>query len=333
MSKETFIIRTEWYEAIAELDSNDQATILRNLFSYHLNEDITLDTFGVKIVWKLIEPTLSRNIDAYGKKVEINRENGSMGGRPEGKNVITDVNGNIIPSKAEGKHYFYIIYDHDLKIYKIGETQDLQARRLTIKRPTKYLQVIYFVDMGQQSIAMDFERFCIIKFKDKRIKGDWFDLTDEDVNLIKSMAKDNQNNHHNKTNNTDKTNITLSDNDYDYDYDNVSDSDSVSEKNTLTPEKNKNYAELVLPAPGTENNEDAQFYEIEICKNLRLPPDMLIFIWNKWMNSRKDKLFTKREARYDFRSYASSIAMDPKTIQTIKSSSATTQTITYAPTG
>ena len=122
MSKETFIIRTEWYEAISELDDKDQATILRNLFLYHLGDinEMVLDTFGAKIVWKLIEPTLSRNIESYDKRRESAIDNGKLGGRPEGKNIITDLSGNPIPSKEHGKHYFYIIYDHDLKIYKIG---------------------------------------------------------------------------------------------------------------------------------------------------------------------------------------------------------------------
>ncbi len=53
MSKESFIIFSEWSEAILELDPLDQATILRNLFAYHAGQEIELTTFGVKIVWKL----------------------------------------------------------------------------------------------------------------------------------------------------------------------------------------------------------------------------------------------------------------------------------------
>lgn len=332
MSKETFIIRTEWYEAISELEPSDQATILRNLFAYHIGEDVTLDTFGVKLVWKLIEPTLSRNIESYDKRRETAIDNGRLGGRPEGKNIITDINGNLLPTKEDGKHYFYIIYDHDLKIYKIGETQDLQARRLSIKRPTKYLQVIKFIDLGNQTIAMHFERLCIIKFKDKRVKGDWFDLSPEDINTIILLSQNIQNK---PANNPKHTYESLSDNVSVSDYVSVSvsDSDSVPVQNPLTPDSNKNYPDLALHAPGPENNEDSQFYEIEICKNLRIPPDKLIFIWNKWMNSRRDRFFTKREARNDFRSYASSIAMDPKTIQSIQPSSQPQKIIEYAPSG
>lgn len=332
MSKETFIIRTEWYEAISELEPTDQATIFRNLFLYHIGDttDMVLDTFGVKLVWKLIEPTLSRNIESYDKRRETAIDNGKLGGRPEGKSIITDINGNLLPTKEDGKHYFYIIYDHELKIYKIGETQDLQARRLSIKRPTKYLQVIKFIDFGNQSIAMDFERLCIIKFKENRVKGDWFDLSSEDINTIILMSQNIQNK---PANNPNRTHESLSDYVSVYDYVSVSDSDSVPVQNPLTPDSNKNYPDLALPAPGPENNEDSQFYEIEICKNLRIPPDKLIFIWNKWMNSRRDRFFTKREARNDFRSYASSIAMDAKTIQSIQPSSQPQKIIEYVPSG
>lgn len=80
--KDTFIIRTEWYEAISELEPADQATILRNLFAYHIGQDVVLDTFGVRIVWKLIEPTLSRNVESYDRRKETNVINGKKGGRP-----------------------------------------------------------------------------------------------------------------------------------------------------------------------------------------------------------------------------------------------------------
>ena len=237
MSKETFIIRTEWYEAIAELEPTDQATIFRNLFLYHLGDtdDMVLDTFGVKLVWKLIEPTLSRNMDAFDRKVQTNRENGKLGGRPVTK-----------PK---------------------GETQ---------------------TNPNNQTVI---------------------------TSITQTEAE------------------TLSDSDSDSVSVSDSDSDSVPVQNPLTPDSNKNYPDLALPAPGPENNEDSQFYEIEICKNLRIPPDKLIFIWNKWMNSRRDRFFTKREARNDFRSYASSIAMDPKTIQSIQPSSQPQKIIEYAPSG
>lgn len=83
--KETFIIRTEWYEAISELSVKDQAIIFNNLFLYHMNLPEKINTHGiaVKLVWKLIEPNLKRNIENYDKRKDTSVENGKKGGRPK----------------------------------------------------------------------------------------------------------------------------------------------------------------------------------------------------------------------------------------------------------
>lgn len=82
--KETFILRTEWYESIKELSDIEQANILKNLFEYHMGntENITTSTLQVKLIWKLIEPNLKRNITAYDKRSETSALNGALGGRP-----------------------------------------------------------------------------------------------------------------------------------------------------------------------------------------------------------------------------------------------------------
>lgn len=81
--KETFIVRTEWMDSILELAPEDQATIFRNLFHFHAEEFnlINLNNLSVKLVWKLIEPNLKRNIDAYDKRSETSAANGRKGGR------------------------------------------------------------------------------------------------------------------------------------------------------------------------------------------------------------------------------------------------------------
>lgn len=81
MQKETFIIRTEWYEAIQDLCADDQAAILRNLFCYHIGQGVVLESLAVNLVWKLIEPTLSRNADNYDRRRETSAINGKLGGR------------------------------------------------------------------------------------------------------------------------------------------------------------------------------------------------------------------------------------------------------------
>lgn len=93
--KETFILRTEWFKSISKLDPQDQATMLRNLFNYHIGGPIDLESFPVMLLWNIIEDTLSRNIDTYDKKLAANRENGKLGGRPSTKtNTETQINPN-----------------------------------------------------------------------------------------------------------------------------------------------------------------------------------------------------------------------------------------------
>lgn len=82
--KETFIVRTEWQDAIFELDQSDRATIFENLFHFHAGNKnlINLNNLSVKLVWKIIEPTLQRTWDKYDRRVETSVENGRRGGRP-----------------------------------------------------------------------------------------------------------------------------------------------------------------------------------------------------------------------------------------------------------
>ena len=82
--KDTFIIRTEWADAIFDLDASEQAQLFRNLFHFHSDEQnlINLDNLNVKLVWKIILPNLYRNIDSYDKRKVTSSQNGQLGGRP-----------------------------------------------------------------------------------------------------------------------------------------------------------------------------------------------------------------------------------------------------------
>jgi hypothetical protein len=52
-AKETFILRTEWFESIKELDESCQAILFQNLFNYHLGND-QLINLVVKLVYEKI---------------------------------------------------------------------------------------------------------------------------------------------------------------------------------------------------------------------------------------------------------------------------------------
>jgi hypothetical protein len=82
--KETFIIRTEWFDAISELPPTERLQVMDNLFLYHLGKEDEIDTsnLSVKLVWKMIAPNLKRNIESYDRRKLTSAENGRLGGRP-----------------------------------------------------------------------------------------------------------------------------------------------------------------------------------------------------------------------------------------------------------
>jgi hypothetical protein len=82
--KETFIIRTEWMEAISTLPLELQGQLLQNLFAYHAGQEnlINLKNPMVNLVWLMIKPNLIRNIEEYDRRRETSARNGKMGGRP-----------------------------------------------------------------------------------------------------------------------------------------------------------------------------------------------------------------------------------------------------------
>jgi hypothetical protein len=102
--RDTFLIRTEWKEAIFELPPEDQAKIFQNLFYFHSGQEnlINLNNLGVKLVWKLIEPNLIRNAENYDRRKETSRQNGLLGGRPPAINPLEKPN-NLTPKPIETK--------------------------------------------------------------------------------------------------------------------------------------------------------------------------------------------------------------------------------------
>lgn len=92
MPKDTFIIRTEWADSIFELQPEEQAIILQNMFHYHMGNEnlINLNNLSVRLVWKFLEPAMKRNIDGYDRRKETSRLNGALGGRPPKVQEVTE---------------------------------------------------------------------------------------------------------------------------------------------------------------------------------------------------------------------------------------------------
>lgn len=129
--RDTFIIRTEWFEALSELSIDDRDTIIQNLFHYHMDKEnlINLNNLAVKLVWKLIEPGLSRNIDKYDRRKETSAKNGLLGGRPPLKkteeNNLNNLNKNLTkPNNHDSVSVSVSVSDSVLKENILKEKQN-----------------------------------------------------------------------------------------------------------------------------------------------------------------------------------------------------------------
>ena len=131
MSKETFIIRTEWQDAILQLDPIDQATIFQNLFHYHCGNGnlINLNNLPVKLVWSLILPSIVRNIESYDRRMETSAINGKNGGRPkkdvkkEDNNLDNNLNNlpKPIETLSDSDSVFDSVSDSDSEIGSVSD--------------------------------------------------------------------------------------------------------------------------------------------------------------------------------------------------------------------
>lgn len=87
----------------------------------------------------------------------------------------------IIKKEDNTKGYIYLIKSKNL--YKIGRAKDIQGRIKTYKTENPFgIRVIF------QKVVNDYiktENKLLKRFKDKQIRGEWFELNKEDILWIK----------------------------------------------------------------------------------------------------------------------------------------------------
>jgi hypothetical protein len=87
--KQSFIIYKSWEEAFTLLSDAELAQMFKNLFLWHRNEQPTLNTPSLQLVWKLIQFNLIQNAENYDRRSETSSKNGKLGGAPKGnKNAL-----------------------------------------------------------------------------------------------------------------------------------------------------------------------------------------------------------------------------------------------------
>ena len=79
--------------------------------------------------------------------------------------------------------YTYIIYDD--KYYKIGKTKNLKNRMESMKTSNPHIKLLLFLDK-------DIEKDLHVKFKDRNITGEWFNLSKEDLEYLHNTMYKNE---------------------------------------------------------------------------------------------------------------------------------------------
>lgn len=80
--RKSFLMYIEWENQFDIINDEEKIRFIYNLFKYHKGEDVELITVADKLVWNGVLPALRTNQQKYQERVEKNRKNGKLGGRP-----------------------------------------------------------------------------------------------------------------------------------------------------------------------------------------------------------------------------------------------------------
>lgn len=81
--------------------------------------------------------------------------------------------------------YVYLMIDHNTKLYKIGWSKQPKVREKTLQSEQPKIELLKSFRTNKSS-ETELHRY----FKDKRIRGEWFNLTPSDLNLIDVYFQD-----------------------------------------------------------------------------------------------------------------------------------------------
>lgn len=76
----------------------------------------------------------------------------------------------------------YLMYDKHTGFYKIGKSYDPKFREKTLMSVKPTIELIW-------SCRQDIERYLHSKYADKRVRGEWFQLSEKEIEEIKSSSK------------------------------------------------------------------------------------------------------------------------------------------------
>ena len=118
--RKTFVINSDWYTFIENLDRDEEHDLIRAIFAYASNDEDISEELNDKtmVAWGFIKQQLKDYRDEYEKVCQKRSENGKKGGRGNKKTAETDtVDANSDDEKADeskkSKCFFEKQMQHD----------------------------------------------------------------------------------------------------------------------------------------------------------------------------------------------------------------------------
>lgn len=91
-SKDTFILRDDFYPQIKMLTMEQRGILFTAIYSYELGEELPEMDPLTAMCFGFIKSSLDANAEKYESRCEINRENGGKGGRPRNNRTVLEEN-------------------------------------------------------------------------------------------------------------------------------------------------------------------------------------------------------------------------------------------------
>jgi len=93
------------------------------------------------------------------------------------KTIPVELENNVIESKPKPKKIKTYLLKHDNELYKIGKSINPKNREKTLQAEDPNLELIHVIGINVESSFHEI-------FKEKRVRGEWFKLSKEDVESI-----------------------------------------------------------------------------------------------------------------------------------------------------
>jgi hypothetical protein len=84
MERKSFMFYMTWEALVDRMTDEELRRFINNLFRFHRGEEVVLTTRLEEMTWIGILPALKINVEKYEQKVASSKENGKLGGAPQG---------------------------------------------------------------------------------------------------------------------------------------------------------------------------------------------------------------------------------------------------------